>query len=61
MISKTVHNIRKPQLGQKIRSEGYLLLPPHINQSITKKLPIEILLKMVDSSIKDHGEVEYDK
>jgi len=39
----------------------YLLLPLYINQSITKKFPIEILLEMMDSNVKRPGEVEYAK
>ena len=61
MIGKIVYNIKNPQLGRRIRSEGYLLLPLHINRSITKKFPIEILLEMIDSNIKNLGEAEYDK
>jgi len=37
----------------------YLLLPLYINQSITKKFPIEILLEMMDYSVKSLEEVEY--
>jgi len=33
----------------------------YINQSITKKFPIEILFEMMDSSVKSLGEVESDK
>jgi hypothetical protein len=61
MISKIVCNIKKQQLGRKIGNEGYLLLLLHINRSITKKFPIETLLEMIDSCVKSHGEVEYDK
>ena len=39
----------------------YFLLPLYINQSLTKKFPIETLLKIMDSSVKSLGEVEYDK
>ena len=31
------------------------------NQSITKKFPIKTLLKTIDSSVVNSGEVEYDK
>ena len=44
----------------KIRSEDYLLLPLYINRSIAKNLLIEKLLEMIDSSIENCGEVEYD-
>ena len=52
---------QKTQVRPKRRSEGYLLLPLYINQSVTKIFPIETLLEMIDSSIKDLGKVEYDK
>ena len=38
----------------------YLLLPLYIYQSITKKCPIAIFSEIMDSSVKSHGEVEYD-
>ena len=47
--------------GGKIRSEVYLLLALYINRSVTKKFPIETVLERTDSSIKNLGEVEYDK
>ena len=52
---------QKTQVRPKRRSEGYLLLPLYINQSVTKIFPIETLLEMIDSSVKNLGEVEYDK
>ena len=58
MISKIVYNIKKPQFSQKIQIAGYLLLPMYINRPITKKIPIETLLEMIDSSIKNLGELE---
>ena len=39
----------------------YLLLPLYINQSIKKNFPIQTFFKMIVSSIKNPGEVEYDK
>jgi hypothetical protein len=45
------------------RSENFLgltLLPLFINQSTAKNFPIEIFLKLIDSSIKNLGEFEYD-
>jgi len=32
----------------------------YINQSLTKKFPIETLLEMIDCSVKSPGEFEYD-
>ncbi len=51
----------KIQSGRKIRIEGYRLLPLNKNRSITIKFPTRTLLKMIHSSIKSRGEVEYDK
>ena len=59
MINKIVKNFKKSQLGRKIWSEGYLLLPLYINRSITKKFPTETFLKTIVSSIICCGEVEY--
>ena len=50
---------QKSQVWLKNRSEVYLLLPLHINRSITKKFPIETLLEMIDSSVRSFAEVEY--
>ena len=61
MIGKIVCNIRKLEPGRKFWSEDYLLSSLFINQSITKKLPIETLLEMVDSSVENYGKFEYDK
>ena len=58
MISKTDYNFKKPELGRK--SEVYLFLLLYINRSITENFPIEILLEMMDSSVKSLGKVEYD-
>ena len=58
MTLKIAYDIKKPQLSRKTRSEVYLLLPLYINRSITKKFPIETLLKMIDSSVKNLGKVE---
>ena len=38
----------------------YLLLPLYINQSIKKKSPIETLFEVMNSSVKSHGEAEYE-
>ena len=38
----------------------YLLLPLNVNRFITKYFPIKTLLKMMDSSVKNLGEFEYD-
>ncbi len=61
MISRIAYNIKKTQVWLKNRSEVYLPLPLHINQSITKKFPIDTLLETIDSSVRSLGEVEYDK
>ena len=60
MISKIGYIIKKTRFGRKIRSEVYILLLLYINQSITKKFPIETLLKRIDYSVRNIGEVEYD-
>jgi len=60
MTLKIAYDIKKPQLSRKTRSEVYLLLPLYINRSITKKFLIETILEMIDSSIKNPGESEYD-
>ena len=60
MVSKTDYNVKKPKLGQKTRSEVYLVLPLYINRTITKKFLIETILEMIDSGVKCLGEVEYD-
>ena len=65
MISRTGYNTKKcctPMAFAhlKFRSDDYLLLPLHINRSITKILRSKILLEMMDSSVKNLGEVEYD-
>ena len=49
-----------PQFDQKIRSEGYLILSLYINQPI-KKFSIVTFLEMIDSSVKNLGDVENDK
>ena len=61
MIRKTSNNIKKPKFSRRIRSEVYLLLALYINRSITKKFSIETLLETVDSSVRNPGEVEYNK
>jgi hypothetical protein len=61
MTSKIVYNIKIHQLGRKTRSAGYLLLPLYKNRCITKKFPIKKVLEMMDSGIKNHAKVEYDK
>ena len=52
---------QKNLVHSKSQSEGYLPLPLYINWSITKRFLIETLLEMIDSSIRNLGEVEYDK
>ena len=61
MTIKIDYNIKKSKLIRKIRSEGHLLLPLHKNRFITKKFPIKALSEMIDSSIKNLGEVAYDR
>ena len=46
------------QVWSKFRSEVYLFLLLYINRSITKKFPTKKLLEMMDSSVKNLGEVE---
>ena len=61
MISQTDYNVKNPKLGRKIWCEGHLQLSLFINLSITIKFPTKIFLKTVDSSVRNPGEVEYDK
>ena len=61
MIRKTSYNIKKTEFSRRIRSEVYLFLALYTNRSITKKFSIETLLKTIDSSVRSHGEVEYNK
>jgi len=61
MTLKIAYDIKKPQLSRKTRSEVYLLLPLYINRSITKKFLIETIPEMMDSSVKNLGEAEYNK
>ncbi len=61
MISKIGYDIRKSQLGRKIRSAGHPVLPLYENRSITKKFPTKDVSKTIDSSIKGLEEFEYDK
>ena len=51
---------QKIPVRPKSRSEVYLPLALYINRSVTKKFPIKILLKTIDSSVKSLGKVEYD-
>ena len=51
----------KNPVCRKVRSEVYILLLLYINRSITKKFPIETLLEMMDSNVKNLGKVEYDR
>ena len=46
------------QVWPKFRSEVYLFLLLYINRSITKMFLTEKLLEMMDSSVKNLGEVE---
>ncbi len=61
MTIKIVYDVKEPQFDRKIRNDGNLLLPLYINWSITKKFLIETFLKMIDSSIKNLGKLEYDE
>ena len=61
MISKIGYNIRKPKFGRKIRSEVHLLMPLHINRSITKYFPIKTHFKIMHSSVKNLRKVEHDE
>ena len=61
MMSKIAYDIKKLPFGRKIRSEVHLLMPLHINRSITKYFPIKTHMEMMDSSVKNLGEAEYDK
>ena len=47
--------------GGKIRSEVYLVLALYINRSVTKMFPIKTLSEMIDSSVRNLGEAEYNK
>ena len=44
----------------KNSSEDYLLLLLYINRPTTEKLPTKRILKTIDSSVRNTGEVEYD-
>jgi len=57
--SRLPHQIAK--FRQIIQSEVYFLLLLRMNRSITNKFPIETLLEMIDSSIKNLGKAEYDR
>jgi hypothetical protein len=61
MISKIVCNIKNNSSVEKlvVRLTTYRNIL-HINWSIRKRFPIETLLKMIDSSVRSLGEVEYD-
>ena len=61
MISRADYNIKKTKFRQIIQSEVYFLLLLRMNRSITKKFPIETLLEMIDSSIRNLGKAEYDR
>ena len=61
MMSKIAYDIKKPQFGRKIRSEVNLQIPLHINRSMTKYFPIKTYMEIMDSSVKNLGEAEYDK
>jgi hypothetical protein len=61
MTIKIACNVKKFNFSQKIRNDGYLLLSLYISWSVTKKFLIKVLLEMIDSSVRNPGEVEYDK
>ena len=48
---------QKTKFGWKI----YLFLLLYMNRSITKKFPTETILETINSSVKNHEKVEYDK
>ena len=52
---------QKTPVCPKSRSEVYLILALYINRSVTKTFPIKTLLETIDSNVRCHGEVEYDK
>ena len=52
---------QKTPVRPKSRSEVYLILARYTNRSVTKQFPIKTLLETIDSSVRSHGEVEYDK
>ena len=60
MISETGYNVKKIKFCRKIRSEVHHLLPLYINRLTTKKLPTKRILKTIDSSVKNFGEVKYE-
>ena len=51
----------KPVRRKIRRSDFYVLMLLYMNWSITKYFPIETFFKMIVSSIKNPGEVKYDK
>ena len=61
MMSEIAHDIKKTQFGRKIRSEIHLLMPFHINRSITKYFSIKTHMETMNSGVKNLGEAEYDK
>jgi len=61
MLSKIGYNFTKTKFGRKIWSEVYLLLLLYINRPTTKKLLTKRILKTIDFSVRNLGEVEYDK
>ena len=46
---------------RKIRNEVYHILPLYTNRSTTKKFPTKTFLEMMDCSVSNPEEVEYDK
>ena len=63
MTMKIAYDIKKTPVRPKSLKCGppLILLSRYINRSTTKKFPIGTLLEKTDSSIKNLGEVEYDK
>ena len=51
---------QKTPVQPKNSSEDYLLLLLYINRPTTEKLPTKRILKAIDSSVRNTGEVEYD-
>ena len=61
VMSEIAYDIKKAQFGRKIGSEIHLLIPRNINQSITKYFSIKTHMEIMNSSVKNLGEAEYDK
>jgi hypothetical protein len=60
-LGKVEYDNQISKIRRKIRKVGFLLVSPYLNQSITKKFQIKTLLKIIDSGVRNLGQVEYDK